>query len=88
MVWVGGACLRWVGSVCAGQRRVCLGWAGLVCDEQGESGVWGRSPSAAGRAPEPGLPGQQPRTAHPESSQRSTMNVVHTFFLKILGIQL
>lgn len=48
----------------------------------------GRSLSAVGRAREPKLPGQQPRTAHPASSWRSTMNVVHTFFLKILGIQL
>lgn len=60
----------------------------LVCIEWGESSLWGRSLSAVGRAREPTLPGQQPRTAHPASSERSTMNVVHTFFLKILGIQL
>lgn len=60
----------------------------LACVERGESGLRGRSLSAVGRAREPTLPGQQPRTAHPASSERSTMNVVHTFFLKILGIQL
>lgn len=88
MPLVGGACLGGWGLSVGGPSRVCPWWAGLVCVEWGESGLWGRCLSAAGRAPEPVLPGQLPRTAHPESSQRSTMNVVHTFFLKILGIQL
>lgn len=35
----------------------------------------------------PEAPGRSPRAAHPES-ERSTMNVVQIFFLKILGIQL
>lgn len=65
-----------------------MGSEGSVCVERGESGLWGRCLSAAGMAREPVLPDQQPRTAHPESSPRSSMNVVHTFFLKILGIQL
>lgn len=60
----------------------------LVRVEWGESSPRGRSLSAVGKAHEPTLPGQQPRSAHPASLQRSSMNVVHSFFLKILGIQL